>query len=308
MNVYKAKAGRFLLYLDILGFKQLIRHRSPEEVYATVDQMLRETAERERGIPDFTTLYFSDTIVFFQKSVGYGSWAFGDIYSLTAMIWSALAARKIPTRGAIAFGDFHAEPDSRGQHTVFFGEALIEAYETEKLENWIGVTLCPSAVEIVNYVEPNRLTQMLNEPGAFDYVDQIEKEHAAYTPAVFVEYFKKAQPTVLHRTACRRVLLNPLYFLHQTWFADVYDEGVVSYPLHHDSVHFAHDILSLKFILQTAEEPDGADPERNKVLAKYRNTAALLRQMFPSECIEWALKLYETFPDQADEGWGDWKK
>lgn len=70
--------------------------RSPKDVFDVVDHVLREYARREDRIGDFRTIYFSDTIIFYQKPVGWGSWTFSDVYAIGGMIWAALAASRIP--------------------------------------------------------------------------------------------------------------------------------------------------------------------------------------------------------------------
>lgn len=164
MNVFKMKEGRYLLYLDILGFSDLLKSQSPETIYAKIDTMLQTTTSWRKVNKDFDVLYFSDTIIFYQISKGWGSWAFSDVYAIGSMIWTALAAEGIPTRGAIAFGEFNVQADSSGKHNIFFGEALIEAYESEKAEenkNWIGINICPTAWWAVEYAQAGRLESLM---------------------------------------------------------------------------------------------------------------------------------------------------
>jgi len=124
MDVFQLRQGRYLLYLDILGFKQSVRNRSAREVYEIVDRVLSEFRLRESRIRNFRTLYFSDTIIFYQDPVGWGRWAFSDIYAIAGLAWAALAAHEIPCRGAASFGEFFVKLDSHKQHSIFFGEAL----------------------------------------------------------------------------------------------------------------------------------------------------------------------------------------
>src|ERR1043165_2995712 len=169
MDIFQIKSGRYLLYLDILGFKQIVQTQAAPDVYKIVDRVVGEFNKRGDNIQVFRTLYFSDTIIFYQEPVGWGSWAFADIYAIAGLAWSALAAHHIPCRGAIAFGDFHVELDSNRLHSIFFGKALIEAYEAESHEDnrdWIGVTVCPSAWQAVEYMESG-LIDVLTSEGRF---------------------------------------------------------------------------------------------------------------------------------------------
>src|ERR1039457_5716144 len=65
--------------LDILGFKHIVQTRTPRDVYGIVDKVVGEFKKRGDNIEVFRTLYFSDTIIFYQEPVGWGSWAFAEI-------------------------------------------------------------------------------------------------------------------------------------------------------------------------------------------------------------------------------------
>jgi len=140
-----AKKGRYLLYLDILGFSERVKTQSPEEIYQIIDDALHSFSRWEQLNDAFKTIYFSDTFLFYSEAEGTGKYGFLDIYAIGAMLFSALLAKGIPTRGSITFGEFIVKADSSGKHNVFFGKALIEAYEAEKKENWIGITILFSA-------------------------------------------------------------------------------------------------------------------------------------------------------------------
>jgi len=56
--------GRFVLLLDILGFKEMLRAQSPDEVCAVVEDVLAECDNwTERHHNDFDTIHFSDTLL-----------------------------------------------------------------------------------------------------------------------------------------------------------------------------------------------------------------------------------------------------
>ena len=264
MDVFQLKAGRYLLYLDILGFKHIVQTRIPREVYDIVDRVVGEFKRRGDNIQVFRTLYFSDTIIFYQEPVGWGSWAFADIYAIAGMAWSALAAHGIPCRGAIAFGDFHVEMDSNQQHSIFFGKALIEAYETESApanSEWIGVTVCPSAWQAATYMEPG-LIEVLAEEGRWLRVND-----------------------------CLR--LNPFMKLRGGFQED--QIGEINCALAEwDVPDFPNDVKALGFILDTAEAFQRSQ-DTGKVAAKYHHTAKLLTALLGAECVEWSRQAAKSF-------------
>jgi len=132
---------KYLFYLDILGFKELIKEKSPEVIYNTIDKCLNLFYTWERYNELFSPLYFSDTIIFYQTSVEYKSTAFLDIYGIAGLIYSKLLSEGIPVRGSITYGDFTVKQDSKGKNSIYFGSALIEAIDLEKKENWIGIII-----------------------------------------------------------------------------------------------------------------------------------------------------------------------
>lgn len=139
-----------MFYLDVLGFKKLVREKSPEEVYKTIDKCLEVYYSWEKLNGIFSTLYFSDTIIFYQTSEEYIETAFLDIYGMAGLIYSRLLAEGIPVRGSITFGEFNTKHDSKGRNNIFFGEALVEAFELEKKEEWVGIIISPSAYKNID--------------------------------------------------------------------------------------------------------------------------------------------------------------
>ncbi|RLA43090.1 MAG: hypothetical protein DRR42_22335, partial [Gammaproteobacteria bacterium] len=139
------KQGRYLLFLDILGFSQLVETKSAEEIYSVIDDALKAFERWEELNGSFRTIYFSDTFIFYQDPKGYGDWAFLDVYAIGGMVLSALLAEGIPARGAISFGEFEVKLDTSSRHQVYFGKALVEAYQAEQREKWVGITILPSA-------------------------------------------------------------------------------------------------------------------------------------------------------------------
>ena len=60
---------------------------------------------------------------------------------ISGFIFASLLAKNIPVRGTITFGKFTVRPNDSGRDNIYFGKPLIGAYEAERLENWIGITL-----------------------------------------------------------------------------------------------------------------------------------------------------------------------
>ncbi|MCY1374459.1 hypothetical protein D9M69_618000 [compost metagenome] len=56
--------GRYLLFLDILGFGELVERLGHEEVYATIEKTLAPFHRWEALNGQFRPIYFSDTFVY----------------------------------------------------------------------------------------------------------------------------------------------------------------------------------------------------------------------------------------------------
>lgn len=73
-----------------------------------------------------------------------------------------LLKENIPVRGAIAFGDFFRS-SSVGESVFVAGRAVIDAYQFEQLQNWVGIMVAPSAVESVPDLEARCITKKSEE-------------------------------------------------------------------------------------------------------------------------------------------------
>jgi hypothetical protein len=261
MNVFKMKEGRYVLLLDILGFSELVTSVPADAVYNRIDTMLQTFAGWERFNRDFGVLYFSDTVVFYQIAAGWGSWAFSDVYAIGSMVWSALAAGGIPTRGAISFGPFTVKADSRGRHNVFFGDALVEAYRAEQARanaNWIGISICPSAWQAVEYGDPGSFAMLVKE-GRFRRAGSVYR-------------------------------VNPLIRLGSPCSGAYYDHliGEITGPWENWlAPEFPNEVKAIDFL----ESCSGDASLPSKVRAKYQHTVRVLRKLIDPAVYAWAMEL-----------------
>jgi len=254
--------GRYLLYLDILGFSSLVESKSPGEVYCVIDRALHSFSRWEELNQDFKTIYFSDTFLFYQEQKGYGDWAFLDVYAIGGMLLSALLAQGIPARGTIVYGEFEVKNDSQNHHQLYFGKALIEAYRAEKKEQWIGITIQPSAWE--PYESQN-----------IGIIRTFESERV----------WKCRQDGVL--------LLNPFIKLRGWHEYDLIGEIVTPY-MEWDQPEFPNDIRGFRFLLDTAAEFSRSGDFSGRNAIKYHSTLAFLKEVMGPEMFEWANMISEN--------------
>jgi len=139
------KRGRYIVYIDLLGFREKLKEKGPEEIFELINDILEDFNRWENLNGAFKTIHFSDSFIFYQNHKGYRDWAFLDAYAIASFLFSAILAKGIAARGTITFGEFYVGLDRSKKHQIYFGSGLIEAYETEKRDNWIGITIQPSA-------------------------------------------------------------------------------------------------------------------------------------------------------------------
>ena len=250
--------GRYLLFMDIFGFSDLVANRGAAEVYQTVTTALDEFDRWENLNRDFRTIYFSDTFIFYQDSKGYGDWAFLDVYAIGGLVLSALLAKGIAARGAISFGDFEVMLDNANKRQVYFGAALIEAYLAEKKENWIGISILPSAWKPFEEATDGKVTAFEGEQAWLRKNDIL--------------------------------LLNPFIKL-RGWYE--YDQiGEIDRPYDEwDVPDFPNEIAAFRFIHDESQRYIDANDFAGRVASKYHATVAFLKSVLGDAKYQWACKI-----------------
>lgn len=134
--------NRWFCYLDLLGFKDLIRTKDAVhviELYEAAIEKLKITeklkAETSLGI---SYSWFSDTFILFSR--GDSLQEFSWVEQAGRLFFQRLVLAEIPARGALSHGKLY----SNLERNIFIGEALIEAYEYGEKQNWLGFLLTPS--------------------------------------------------------------------------------------------------------------------------------------------------------------------
>lgn len=121
---------RFVLLLDILGFKQLVATSPLRSICTKVQSLLSECESwaAGRSETDFDTIHFSDTVLIYTRGAGaYKEW-YDDMVFIGSRICCKMFAEGLPMRGALSYGSFLVQ--EAGRHRMYLGKALIKAYET----------------------------------------------------------------------------------------------------------------------------------------------------------------------------------
>lgn len=131
---------KFVAFLDILGFKHIVKDREHTELIEIMNTF-KLAIDMANSIPmpiapqiasliNYVT--FSDSIVLYTDGI-----ESHDLYRLVHVVKLLIGCSlvsKTPLRGSIAHGDLHADR----QNDIFVGDALVSAYENEGKQQWAG--------------------------------------------------------------------------------------------------------------------------------------------------------------------------
>jgi|SRR5271157_1328770 len=130
--------GGYVALLDVLGFSALVAADSTGQ---SVKRYLN-CLQRVRGETEVNYVVFSDGIMLTLGDEGPDSLI--TIAGACSRLMGELLAEDIPIRGAISQGEFVR---SAVRDSVFVaGRAVIDAYQFEQAQDWIGIMVAPSAL------------------------------------------------------------------------------------------------------------------------------------------------------------------
>ena len=132
---------RWVTYLDLLGFTELIRTKNWVYIFAHYTQAIEYCTRKYASESTIEKAWFSDTFLLYSPDDT--ALSFTAIEATTRWFVYFLVSNGIPVRGAISCADLYADKENN----LFFGKALVEAYHYGVNQNWIGFVLTPSCVE-----------------------------------------------------------------------------------------------------------------------------------------------------------------
>ncbi len=167
----RASEERFLLYIDILNFSNLAKGKVGE-LYEIINKLHVHRHDV------FTTIIFSDTILVYNKSHARG---LEDVRYLVMYLcefaqdlFYRLIGRDIHFRAYITCADFAHYP-MENIKDVFYGEALIEAYNAEKKIQAMGLFMSNLVVPYSDIFKTSRF----NGRCRFVYIMQSLQRYSA---------------------------------------------------------------------------------------------------------------------------------
>jgi hypothetical protein len=165
-------ANRYVALMDILGFSQRIRTRGTQECAAILHYLSEDCSAMEEQVSfkvlesgfsehkfHFSRLHFSDTVAIWSEPVSESAEdreavLIPFLFELCSLIYRGIR-NGIPLRVGVAFGQLYADI----RESILVGPALVEAYEIEESQEWIGCgagrSCCAQALEpLVEYEVP----------------------------------------------------------------------------------------------------------------------------------------------------------
>ena len=135
---------RFVAFLDIMGFKDMVFRNEHQEVYDMFEslrpaintiQLIAKFASKSKKGGIVKPIIFSDSIILISNDISQNAYEW-MIFDIQWIIRNAIE-KGIPIKGAISCGLQTAE----FRKSLFFGKPLIEAYELQKELQLYGVVL-----------------------------------------------------------------------------------------------------------------------------------------------------------------------
>ena len=163
--------NRYFLYLDILGFSDLVKEKNESVIHDLYEVIASINAHQHNG---FKVIVFSDTVIVYNINNGDdiedSRYLIMFLCEFAKDLMHRLTGRGIFFRAVINYGDFtHYELNGI---PCFFGNALIEAFRSEKELKAIGLFIhkdISSGCDIFQFLEFNEnyhfvyMTQTLAE-------------------------------------------------------------------------------------------------------------------------------------------------
>jgi hypothetical protein len=146
LTVTPHRGGRFVAFVDILGFKDLVRANSLIKVTQLIRHVIQDGCVRAvlRGAdPGSATSLdvriISDSIIIWTDSDE--PTEFMNLVVAMRFLLALTFVQGVPLRGAIAWGELDLVSDHAGgsiQTESVVGKALVDAYEAEGVQEWSG--------------------------------------------------------------------------------------------------------------------------------------------------------------------------
>jgi len=146
---------RFVAFLDILGFKDLVMRSTHADIYKLLSSISENTDlinqvqqhkdfKQEFEDSEIYTVSFSDSIIIFSKNDSADSFEF--FLFCVGRIFTSAIENGIPIKGSIAYGEISLDKSRQ----IYFGQPIIDAYLLEEDLNYYGIVAHNSIDEYIS--------------------------------------------------------------------------------------------------------------------------------------------------------------
>ncbi|WP_028524118.1 hypothetical protein [Runella limosa] len=192
---------KYLAHIDILGFKQMLKKNNQSELERIFEKNIKPsiqdslianagsdryewqldgTLARNLRAATINSIVFSDTLIFWTNDDTAKSFlqlinVISNLFHLNTNYFH------IPLRGAIAYGSLKFEdplfvlPNAQIKQTALFGEAIVDAYELEQIQNWLGCAISRKSIDAFHSSNPSEEEKELFFKNIIDYSVPIKK-------------------------------------------------------------------------------------------------------------------------------------
>lgn len=168
----------FVALLDVLGFSSLVLTGTSTERLQQYLNCLQIALSQGDG-PRVQFVVFSDSLVLTTEDDSDD--AFKAILRRCSRAFGMLLEIDIPLRGAIAHGNYFRTETPGGVFVA--GRAIVDAYDFEKIQDWVGIMLAPSVIKHVGVEELKRRCRL----SPVETPEQLAGFHESLQYAAFVQ-------------------------------------------------------------------------------------------------------------------------
>lgn len=142
-NNYKVTTNRFVAFLDIMGFKDMVAREDHEEIYRKLQLIskIKDTLTDENENRGIRIVMFSDSIIIYSNDDSIE--CFHNFLIRVNIAFSTIIHRQIPIKGAVAYGKLSVNNSG----LIFFGQPQIDAYLLQEQEVYYYGMVCHNSIE-----------------------------------------------------------------------------------------------------------------------------------------------------------------
>lgn len=135
----------YIAFLDILGFSQLVMKDSFSMDFERYSNILNEAVRADNRDLQYVT--FSDSIIINTKYEGEEHLQH-LVQAIAEITFHLLTELGLPICGSISRGRFWRYKDDQSASVIIAGSPIIDAYQFEQKQDWIGVILSPEVIKV----------------------------------------------------------------------------------------------------------------------------------------------------------------